>query len=70
MPFQIKEDGDKFVVYNIDTNKKQGSFPDRAAAMKKMKALYAEEEKNKGKPEKVKKDDDDTGDEDDDDEED
>lgn len=59
MPFQIKEEDGKFIVYNLDTNKKQGEFDSRRQAMSRMKALYSEEKLASGKPAKVSKDDND-----------
>lgn len=55
MPYQIKEEGDKFCVYNLTTDKKVGDFDSRAQAMTKMKALYAEDKKKpaNAKPEKA-----------------
>lgn len=59
MPFQIKEEDGKFCVYNLDTEKKEGEYPDRLGAMKRMKALYANEKDTEGKPSRSKKDSDD-----------
>lgn len=59
MPYQIKEEDGKFCVYNLDTEKKEGEFSDRAQAMKRMKSLYVAEKENEGKPAKAKKEDDD-----------
>lgn len=50
MPYQIKDEGDKFCVYNLDTNKKEGEFDTRDQAMKRMKALYKTEGKREGEP--------------------
>lgn len=61
MPFQIKEEDGKFIVYNLDTNKKQGEYDTRRLAMGRMKDLYAEEKKGTGKPAKPEKEDDDDG---------
>lgn len=54
MPYQIKEEGDKFCVYNLDTDKKMGEFDSRSLAMKKMKALYANEKEGKAEPDGMK----------------
>lgn len=58
MPYQIKEEDGKQVVYNLDTNKKEGTYETRTEAMKRMKALYAVEKKSGGKPAKEAEDDD------------
>lgn len=58
MPYQIKEEDGKYVVYDTDTNKKQGSFEDRRGAMKRMRALYQDEAKHEGKPDRGSDDDD------------
>lgn len=52
MPYQIKEEGGKFCVYNLDSDKKEGEYDDRSQAMKRMKSLYEVEKKNEGKPAK------------------
>lgn len=54
MPYQIKEEGDKFCVYNLDTDKKMGEFDTRRLAMQKMKALYATEKKGETEPDGMK----------------
>lgn len=52
MPYQIKEEDGKHIVYNLETNKKEGEYDDRQQAMKRMKALYEVEKKGEGKPAK------------------
>lgn len=58
MPYQIKEEDGKQVVYNTETNKKEGSYDHRWQAMDRMKKLYAAEKDNEGKPLPKSKDDD------------
>lgn len=40
MPYQIEQEGSDFKVINLTTKKTEGTYPNRAEAMKKMKALY------------------------------
>lgn len=56
MPYQIKEEDGKFVVYNLDTDKKEGEYDDRPQAMKRMKSLYKVEKKAEGKAAKAEDD--------------
>ena len=41
MPYSVQKKGDSWCVYNDDTGKKVGEHNDRTAAMRQMRALYA-----------------------------
>lgn len=49
MPWDVKKQGSKWVVYKESTGKVVGTHPTRAAAVRQMRALYASEGKKDDK---------------------
>jgi len=41
MPAEIRKQGKRWQVYNPDTNEVYGTHPNRSAALKQLRALYA-----------------------------